>query len=84
MKGKDIQTPVFDNSSRKYDDDFAHEELSFFSPNNILCVLRVCSPINIENNYIIKAFLSIIFKHGAKPRTRIWGNCFASKHLNLT
>jgi len=68
MKGKHFQIPVFDNSSRKYDYDFAHEERYFFSPNSILCVPRVFLPIKIENNYKIKAFLSIALKtHGAKP-----------------
>jgi len=40
---------------------------------------RVFLPIKIGNNYIIKAFLSIVLKtHGAKPRT--WRIIFASKH----
>jgi len=36
-----------------------HAEIPFFSPNNTLCVPRVFLPIKVENNYIIKAFLSI-------------------------
>jgi len=61
-----------------------------FSVQTISCVPRVFLPINIENNYIIKAFLSIVLKHGAKPRTRIWRKNFAPKHrksqfdINLT
>jgi len=57
---QEIPIPVFDNLSRKYDYDFAHEERSFFSPNNILCVPRVLLPIKIKNNHIIKTFLSIL------------------------
>jgi len=50
------------------------------------CVPRVFLPIKIENNYAIKAFFSIVLKHGAKPRTCIWGifSCQNIISLNLT
>jgi len=47
---------------------FVHAERSF-SVQTLSCVPRVFLPINIENNYIIKTFLSIVLKHGGKSRT---------------
>ena len=41
QKIQEIQIPVFDNSSRKYDFYFVHAERSFFSPNNILCTRSI-------------------------------------------
>ena len=61
-----------------------------FSVQTISYVPRVFLPIKIEKNYIIKAFLSIVLKRGAKPCTCISGFFFKSKHhksqfdMNLT
>ena len=63
----DIQIPVFDNSSRKYNNDFANTESSFIISNITQCVPRVFLLIKIEINYTIKEFLSIVLNtHGAK------------------
>jgi len=63
-----IELPIFNNSFRKKTMILLMYRRVFFNLNTILCVLRVFSPIKIEINNIINAFLSILLfqKHMGK------------------
>ena len=63
QENQEIQIPVFDNSSWKYDYGFAHAEISFWFQIISYVYQEYFLPIKIENNYIIKAILSIFFKN---------------------